>query len=420
MDLTPRQQRGMVIAATSRIKRKSDNLWTVPSQQTASGKVAYLVNPEEKTCTCLDHQEGGHFCKHLHAVQIVIQREFSFDEESGVSTDTETVWMQTVKRTTYKQDWPTYNLAKTTEKERFQELLHDLCSAIEENRPVQRGRKRIPLADAIFAAVFKVYSGMSGRRFMTDMREANEAGHTSRPIHYNSIFDILEAPETGAILQALIVASAAPFKAIEENFAVDSTGFSGCKFDRWFDEKWGEPRSKRSWVKLHAMVGVKTGIITALEVEDKYSSDSPRLQPLMHQTAQQFKINDLCADMGYLSEPNLQAIEDIGANAFIPFKSNSKPTRPGVWNRAFHYFNLHREEFLARYHQRSNVESVFSAIKRVFGDSCRSKTQTSMRNEAICKCLAHNLCVLIRVMHELGITLNLRAELALARQMPAG
>ena len=83
-------------------------------------------------------------------------------------------------------------------------------SAIKDERPPQRGRKRLSYADAVFSAVFKVYSGMSGRRFMTDMREAHEAGHTSRAIHYNSIFDILEAPETGAILQSLIVAAPTP------------------------------------------------------------------------------------------------------------------------------------------------------------------------------------------------------------------
>ena len=42
------------------------------------------------------------------------------------------------------------------------------------------------------------------------------------------------------------------------------------------------------------MVGTKNGIITALEVEEKNTADCPRLQPLMNQTAQQFKINDLC------------------------------------------------------------------------------------------------------------------------------
>jgi hypothetical protein len=61
---------------------------------------------------------------------------------------------------------------------------------------------------------------------------------------------------------------------------------------------------------------------------------------------------------------------------------------------------------------------LFSAIKRVFGDSVRGKTQTSMRNESLCKCLCHNICVLIHAMHEFGIELNLRAELPLARQFP--
>jgi transposase len=91
-----------------------------------------------------------------------------------------------------------------------------------------------------------------------------------------------------------------------------------------------------------------------------------------------------------------------------------------VWNQAYHWFNLHREEFMARYHQRSNIESVFSAIKRVFGDSCRGKTQTSMRNEALAKCLAHNLCVLIHSMNEFGLEMNLWAKVPLARQITAG
>jgi SWIM zinc finger len=167
-----REQRGLVIAATSRVKRKGNQLWTVPSQSSQSGKVGYLVNPDKKTCTCLDHQEGGHFCKHLYAVKFVIQREFEFDAETGITTETETVLMQTVKKTTYKQNWPTYNRCKTVEKETFQELLHDLCSAIKDESPRRRGRPRIPVADAIFSVVYKIYSGMSGRRFMTDMREA--------------------------------------------------------------------------------------------------------------------------------------------------------------------------------------------------------------------------------------------------------
>jgi transposase len=44
---------------------------------------------------------------------------------------------------------------------------------------------------------------------------------------------------------------------------------------------------------------------------------------------------------------------------------------------------MHREEFLSVYHKPSNAESTFSAIKRVFGDSVRSKTLHAQINEVL-------------------------------------
>jgi hypothetical protein len=43
-------------------------------------------------------------------------------------------------------------------------------------------------------------------------------------------------------------------------------------------------------------------------------------------------------------------------------------------------------------------------MKRKFGDSFRSKSDTAMVNEALCKILCHNLVVLIHETNELGIT----------------
>jgi transposase len=99
-------------------------------------------------------------------------------------------------------------------------------------------------------------------------------------------------------------------------------------------------------------------------------------------------------------------VADIGATPFIPFKSNSVAGRPGVWDKAFHFFNLHRDEFLARYHQRSNAESTFLAVKRKFGDSVKAKNNQSMKCEVLAKFLCHNLSMLIHTMEELGIDLN--------------
>ena len=117
--------------------------------------------------------------------------------------------------------------------------------------------------------------------------------------------------------------------------------------------------------------------------------------------------------IGYLSTTNVQAIRNAGATPFIALKTYSTErgsNREGkVWRDMFYYLLWKHEDFLARYHKRSNVETTFSMIKRKFGDSLRSKTDTAMVNEALCKILAHNLVVLIHEIHELGIDVEFHA-----------
>lgn len=59
---------------------------------------------------------------------------------------------------------------------------------------------------------------------------------------------------------------------------------------------------------------------------------------------------------------------------------------------------------MAHYHKRSNVESTFSSVKRVFGDSVRSRTPVAQINEVLLKVICHNIRCLIHETHELGIT----------------
>ena len=69
----------------------------------------------------------------------------------------------------------------------------------------------------------------------------------------------------------------------------------------------------------------------------------------------------------------------------------------------FHYYNLNRTDFMNHYHKRSNVETTFSMIKAKFGERLRSKTETAQINEALCKVLCHNLCVVIQSMYEFAV-----------------
>ena len=304
---------------------------------------------------------------------------------------------------TSSQNWPAYNAAQTNEKDHFQVLLKDLCAGVPEPTRAKKGRHPLPISDALFSAVFKVYSTVSGRRFMSDLKAAHGKGFIGKLPCYNSIFNTLESEATSTILMDLITQSSLPLKALEESFACDSSGFSASRFDRWFDHKHGCQKIKRAWVKTHIMVGVNTNVVTAVEIQGPTAGDSPLLPTLLNHTASNFNVTEVSADLGYSSESNLKAIADIGAAPYIPFKSNATQAKGGLWAQMFYAYHWHRDRFMSRYHLRSNVESTFSMIKAKFGDSVRSKTDTAMKNEVLAKILAHNICCVIQTSHEMNL-----------------
>jgi transposase len=160
---------------------------------------------------------------------------------------------------------------------------------------------------------------------------------------------------------------------------------------------------RRDYLKLHIMVGTKTNVITAAAVTDRNTNDSPMLPALLNETATYFTVNEVSADKGYSSKNNLATITGFGAKPFVAFKSTAiGQTTSRIWNKAFHFFLMNQEEFQARYHRRSNVESTFSAMKRKLGDTLRSKTPVAQRNELLLKVLCHNLICLIHEIHESG------------------
>ena len=169
------------------------------------------------------------------------------------------------------QDWRAYNAAQVNEKAKFLDLLRDLCGGIAEPERQKNGRPPLPISDALFAACFKIYSTVSGRRFMTDLRDAQAKGYIAKVPHYNSIFNYLENPALTPILRALITESSRPLNAIEVDFAADSSGFTTSRFHRWYDHKYGVERQEHDWVKVHLMCGVSTHIVTAVEIHDRKS-----------------------------------------------------------------------------------------------------------------------------------------------------
>ena len=253
---------------------------------------------------------------------------------------------------------------------------------------------------------------------MSDLRESTGRGYLRKAPHYNSIFNYLENPAVTPILQALITEASLPLKSVELDFACDSSGFMTSRFVRWFDHKYGAERKEHEWVKVHIMCGVKTNVITAVEILDRHAHDSPVLPALTTATARNFNVREVSADKGYSSYENHDEVEKVGATPFIAFKNNAKARQGGLFEKMFHYFSYRREDFLRHYHKRSNVESTFSMMKAKFGDAVRSKTDVAMKNEALAKVLCHNIVVLIHEMYELGIEPTFWGDKEAAQVLP--
>ena len=246
---------------------------------------------------------------------------------------------------------------------------------------------------------------------MSDMQIAKEKGYVNATPCYASVGHFMQKKEVTPVLAKMVTLTSLPLTTIEKDFAIDSTGFGTSIFQRWYSFKHGKEISSRRWVKCHFVTGVKTNIIPSVKITTEFDQDCPQLPELVNKMPEHFDMAELSGDKAYLSQQNLELVEEKGALPFIPFKTNSQANKNGmIWKKMFYFFQLNNEEFLQHYHKRSNAETSVMMVKSKFGASVRSKTWTAQINEVLCKIICHNICVVIQEMHELGINPNFCVE----------
>jgi transposase len=308
-------------------------------------------------------------------------------------------------------DWPAYNEAQTSEALLFQELLHSILLNVVPDEPSSRGkgRPKIGLRDVLFCCAFKVYLGKSSRRTMSFLEYAKKQGYIQKVPHFNSILNYFGRPEMNTALYGILDESCKPLRCVETDFAVDATGFGTMYYRRWFDDEYKKHKVRKEFVKAHAICGVKTNIVTGIIVTDGHKHETKCFGDLIDSTAKNFLIKEVLADPAYLADKNLEKVEEYGGTPYILFTSRNSATptdiyrRSAIWMRMVLLFHEHREEYLKHYHMRSNVESLFSMIKRKFSPTLLSKKEEARVNELLMMFLCHNLVVLIHEMIESGI-----------------
>jgi transposase len=377
------------------IEKIGIDVWSVTSQ-TTFGRYRVLYLGDTFSCSCPDYLSRTAPCKHIYAVRCLYT--------SGRSLE---VKISKV-RTQYLQH-PTYNRAQTEEMRLVDKLLHDLLSEVPDFPKAEgkAGRPPIPFRDQLYCAILKVYSGLSGARARGVYQNVADRGLLGHVPSYAVASNLLTRAEATPVLYSLLRFTAIPLAGLEEGGAIspDSTGIQTTSFGAWREEKQGEKRVKR-WLKVHAIVGTKTHVIIDARVLEANSADAPQFRPLVQGALDSgFHPATVPADKGYLSRSNYSFADSVGLQALIPFKSNSIGQAQGstAWWRAFHLFQADREAFDHRYHLRSNVEAVFSALKRKFGENIRSRTKVAQTNEILSKLICYNLTVVVHEMFESGI-----------------
>jgi transposase len=306
-----RRQKGQEIARSGSVKLQG-NKWLVPSQ--SSGKTYEVVlGLGNSKCSCPDNTERQMKCKHIFAVEITVSKTI---DSKGNITITET-------KKVYVQDWHNYTLAQNQEGKLFRELLKDLVENVEEPIRTGAGRPSVPLKEALFCAIEKVYSMQSSRRaYSLYLEDAKKQQITKAP-NYNVINILLNDAEVRPILYRLLQITAMPLKSVETQFAIDSTGFRTTQFSQYCKEKHNTKR-EHSWVKAHLCTGVKTNIVTDVEITDENGADSPQFIPLTEGTRNLgFNMQEISADKAYSARDNLDVVAENGGIAYIPFKTNA-------------------------------------------------------------------------------------------------
>ena len=308
-----------------------------------------------------------------------------------------------------KTNWRLYNLSKMEEKRLFYDLLYELAQIIPETE-AKNGRPPTPVKDLFFSLGLKLYSNYSGRKVITDLKHAKSLNYISVAPHFNTMHDFLQCPATYDLLKKLLIISALPLKLLEDTFSMDASGFGSYGSESWRKVKYGKYNKNRNWktfLKGHILIGTRTNVICSCEVTNARVGDVTMAPNLLQQANGNFDIKEVSADKAYSSHRILQIIKSIDAMPFVAFREGTNPNQysPEIWIKMYKYFQDNKEDFMKRYHLRSNVETTFSMVKMRLGEFLKCKKFEAQRNELMMKFICHNICCLVtqKFIHKIEI-----------------
>jgi Transposase DDE domain len=180
-----------------------------------------------------------------------------------------------------------------------------------------------------------------------------------------------------------------------DNFviAIDSTGLKVTNRGERIRHKW---KVKRGYLKIHIAVDIKRKRILSLDVTSEQVHDSQVLPVLIDDiTIKQNKIvNTVITDGAYDNNNNFQYLSFKGIKPAIKLRKNSRCRKNNHYLRnktvKMQKNNLQQWKISVDYGQRWIVETIFSWIKRMFGEYVTAIRFENMIKEIMLKASLYN------------------------------
>lgn len=175
--------------------------------------------------------------------------------------------------------------------------------------------------------------------------------------------------------------------------AIDSTGVKVSNRGEWIRHKWNV---KRGYLKIHVAVDIKKKRVLSLKVTSEQVHDGKVLHELIEDITikQNKRINIAIADGSYDSNNNFQLLscKDIQPGIKVRKNSRCRKTNHYLRNKTvkMQKNNLQKWKDSVSYGQRWIAETVFSCIKRMFGEYVTAIRFENMIKEIMLKASLYN------------------------------